>query len=57
MKSEMIRVVQRAPILKLMPAELDEMTTGEFLEILQWWAKLSSAERQAVLASRKHTRH
>jgi|SoimicmetaTmtHMA_FD_contig_21_211527300_length_259_multi_3_in_0_out_0_1 hypothetical protein len=57
MKTETIRVVQPAPVFKFMPADLDEMTTGDFLEMLAWWAKLSSEERQAVLASSKQTRH
>ena len=57
MKTETIRAVQPAPVFKFMPADLNEMTTGEFLEMLVQWAKLSCEERQAVLASRKQTRH
>jgi len=57
MKTEIARPARPASVFKLMPADLDEMTIGEFLDTLQWWAKLSSQERQAVLASRKQTRH
>jgi hypothetical protein len=57
MKTETMRVVQPAPAFKFMPADLDEMTTGEFLDMLEWWARLSSEERQAVLAGLKQTRH
>ena len=57
MKSEIIAAVQPAPLFKITPADLDEMTTGEFLQMLGWWAKLSSDERQTVLASRRQTRH
>jgi hypothetical protein len=57
MKSEFIAAVQPAHLFRITPADLEEMTTGEFLETLEWWARLSSEERQAVLASRKQTRH
>jgi hypothetical protein len=40
-----------------LPVVLDEMTVGEFLDFLRWWAALTSGERQEVLAAHKHTRH
>jgi hypothetical protein len=40
-----------------LPAVLDEMTVGEFLDFLRWWAALTSSERQEVLAAQKQTRH
>lgn len=58
MKTEAIVADRTAPVSSIFtPADLNEMTTGQFLDVLEWWAKLSSEERQAVLAGRKQTRH
>jgi hypothetical protein len=42
---------------KRLPASFDEMPVAEFLELVQWWAALSSSDRQALLAARNQTRH
>ena len=42
---------------KRLPASFDEMSVAEFLELVQWWAALSSSDRQALLAARNQTRH
>ena len=57
MKNEAIQAHRTAPVFDFTPADLNEMTTGQFFEMLGRWAKLSSEERQAVLAGRKETRH
>ena len=58
MKTEAIFTADRTvPVFQFTPADLNEMTTGQFFEMLERWAKLSPEERQAVLAGRKQTRH
>ena len=57
MKMEAIAAQATAPVLKLTLADLNEMSTGQFFDMLAWWAKLSPEERQAVLAGRTQTRH
>jgi hypothetical protein len=57
MKTEAIVASRTAQVFELTPADLNEMTTGQFFDMLQRWAELIPQERQAVLAGRKQTRH
>jgi hypothetical protein len=57
MKVEVGRPGASVSAARSLPVVFDEMTVGEFLDFLQWWAALTSSERQEVLAAQKHTRH
>ena len=51
------RSIEIIPPRKGLPSSFDDMSVGEFFELVQWWAALPSADRQAVLAARHETRH
>lgn len=57
MAGESVRQGQDTLTTRRLPASFDDMKVEEFLDFVQWWAALSSTDRQAVLAARKHTLH
>jgi hypothetical protein len=48
---------QCTPAGKRAPNSMDEMSLGEFLEILRRWAALSGSERRAILLGPQQTLH
>jgi hypothetical protein len=57
MATETVRPRDDASVAKRLPVSFDEMTVGEFLDFLRWWAALPSSDRQALAAARKQTLH
>jgi hypothetical protein len=57
MTTETVRPGQGTIRGKRLPASFDEMTVEEFLDFVRWWAALSTTDRQALAAARKHTLH
>jgi hypothetical protein len=57
MAIETVQPRESGSIAGRLPASFDEMTVGEFLDFLRWWATLSGTDKQAILAARKQTLH
>ncbi len=48
---------RHVPANRRLPADFDDMSVGEFIDFIRWWADLSSADRQLLLAAQKQTQH
>jgi hypothetical protein len=57
MKAETSRSSQGFAATTRMSANFDEMTVAEFFDYVQWWAKLTSTDRQTLLTPKNQPRH